>query len=411
MKNYNMTKAACFVTTASTSIASIFSPIFFTTFHSIYGISYTLLGFLVVLNFAPQLMMDLIYSFFSSKLDLKISVKLTPAIIMAGIIFYAFAPTLFPANPYIGLAIGTVIFSAGGGLAEVLTSPVVTYIPSKNSEKTLSRMHSSYAWGLLGVILLSSAYITFFGTENWQVLALILALLPLTAFILMLLSPIPDMDSQKSVTGNGGVMRNKTAILYIACIFFSGASEITMCQWGSSYLETAFGIDKIVCDVLGLATFALMLGVGRTLYAHFGKKIDNVLLYGALGTAVCYFITVFSSLPVLSIAACAMTGFFVAMLWPGSLIAVTDRVPDAGVTLFAFMAVGGDLGATVYPQIVGYVTDSVIASPLFEPLANTFAITPEQLGMKLGMLFAFLAPAAATVLFAIAKKNRDTNAL
>ncbi len=407
MKNYTITKVACFLTTASTAIASIFSPLLFTMFHRVYGISYTLLGFLVVLNFASQLALDLTYSFFSKKLDLKVSMKLTAGVITAGIILYAFAPTLFPENPYLGLALGTVIFSAGGGLAEVLTSPVIAYIPSKNPEKTMSRLHSCYAWGLLFVIVFSSAYIVRFGTENWQTLALILAILPFTAFVLMLLSPIPDMDSQESVTGDGGVMRNKTAILYIICIFFAGASEITMCQWGSSYLETAFGIDKTVCDLLGLGAFALMLGTGRTLYAHFGKKIDNALLYGALGTAVCYFVTVFSPLPVLSIAACAMTGFFVAMLWPGSLIAVTDRVPNAGVTLFAFMAVGGDLGATVYPQIVGYITDSVIASPLFEPLAELFAVTPEILGMKLGMLFAFLAPAAATVLFAVARKNRD----
>lgn len=407
--NYNITKYACFTTCASTAISVTLSPMLFTTFHRDFGISYTLLGFLVVLNYAAQLTLDLIYSFFSGKLNLKLSAKLTPALISLGLLFYALAPYLFPAHPYIGLAAGTVVFSAGSGLSEVLLNPIITSLPSDDPEKLLSRLHTCYAWGLISVVGFSAAFIYIFGGENWQTLALILALLPCTAFLLMLFAPFPEVHTQENITASGGILRNRTAILFIICIFFAGASELTMCQWCSGYLETVFGIDKLLCDLLGLALFGVTLGIGRTLYTRFGKKIDNTLIFGSIGATFCYLIAAVSPSPVVGLISCALTGFFVSMLWPGSLIAVTERIPDGGVSLFALMAVGGDLGATFYPQLVGAITDSIMANRRIVELGADIGLNAEQVGMKAGMIFATLAPLAGTILFSVVLKKKTND--
>ena len=409
--NYNLTKHASFLTSAITGIPASLSPMLFTTFHKVYGISYTLLGTLVVVNFGTQLIMDLIYSFFSHKINLKWSVKLTPGLVFVGVFIYALAPVFFPANPYIGLVIATIIFSAGNGLAEVLTSPLITSIPSDNPEKLLSRQHSSYAWGLLCVVIFTSAFISIFGGEHWQALTLILSAFPLFTFILMLLSPIPEMETDENAAGSGGAFRNKTTILYLFCIFLAGASEMTMCQWSSSYLEVSLGIPKSVGDIVGLALFGCTLGIGRSLYARTNLNIDKVLVYGSLGTTVCYAVAALSNLPAFGLIACALTGFFASMLWPGTLIAVTERIPGGGVGLFALMAMGGDIGATFFPQAIGFLTDFVMANERLAAWGAGFGLTAEQFGMKVGMTSAILAPLIGTLLFYIGMKSSKKSAV
>ncbi len=404
MQKYVSTKIAAFLTIASTAACSFISPLLFTTFNSAYGISYTKLGFLVVLNFGTQLLFDLIYSFFSNKLNLKVSVKLTPVLMFLGLFIYAASPHIFGKHIYLGLCISTVIFSAGSGLSEVLTSPLIAAIPSKNPERLMSSLHSFYAWGVVGVVGVSTLFIHLFTSQKWQILTLILAILPLVASVFMLLSPIPDLEGEGDGRRSQNPLKNKTAVLYILCIFFAGASEITMSQWCSGYLETVFGIDKAVGDFLGLTLFGAALGLGRTLYAKFGKNIDRVLILGSLGALVCYVLAAFSPFPAVAVFACALTGFCVSMLWPGSLIAVTDKVKGAGVSLFALMAVGGDLGATLWPQAVGFITDN--AEKIYTKLypMQSFAPQSETYAMRYGMIFGIIAPICAVILFTIASK-------
>lgn len=404
-KNYSLTKKACFLISAENAIAVTLSPLLFTTFHREYGISYTLLGLLVVINFATQLMFDLIYTFFSNKLSIKASVRMTPLLVAVGLVVYSLSPVMFPNCTYIGLALGTMIFAAGGGLAEVLSNPIITAIPSENKEKDLSALHSCYAWGLLGVVSVSALFISFFGGKMWQVLTLVLTVLPLTATVLMFFAPIPEMASHENITSSNGGLRNKTAILYVICIFFAGASELTMCQWCSGYIETVLGINKTLGDLLGLAMFGATLGIGRTLYAKFGKNIDFVLIFGSLGAAVCYAAVALTNSGVVGLIACAFTGFFVSMLWPGSIIALTERVPNVSVGMFALMAVGGDLGATFYPQLIGIITDKVMLNSSMVTVGERFGLTAEQLGMKAGMLVAMLAPLLGALLFRLAQKQ------
>ena len=214
------------------------------------------------------------------------------------------------------------------------------------------------------------------------------------------------METPEKVSGALAYLKNKTLWLSVFGIFLGGSAECTMAQWSSGYLEQALGISKVWGDMFGVAMFGLMLGLGRTLYAKCGRRIGHVLFLGAIGASVCYLTAAVTNIPVLGLAACALTGFCTTMLWPGSLSAATDRISDSGVFIYAMMAAGGDLGASVGPQLVGIVTDAVIASPSTTALAETMALAPEQLGMKLGMLVGMLFPLAAIPVYACFMKKR-----
>ena len=195
------------------------------------------------------------------------------------------------------------------------------------------------------------------------------------------------------------MLKNRTIWICVFAIFLGGASECTMAQWSSGYLEQALNIPKVWGDIFGVALFAVMLGLGRSLYAKIGKNIEKVLFMGVIGTTICYLITAISSMPIIGLIACGFTGFCVSMLWPGSLIVASKRIPSGGVFIYAMMAAGGDLGASVGPQLVGIITDVVIKSNGMIQFANKFGFTPEQLGMKLGMFTGMIFPLVGIFIF------------
>ena len=404
--NYKKLKFACFTSSISTSVAGNFPPLLFITFRSLYGISYSLLGFLILINFCTQLAVDLIFSFFSHKFNISRAVKTMPLLSVIGLIIYAAAPIVFKGNIYIGLVIGTMFFAASSGFAEVLISPMIAAIPSKDPDRQMSGAHSVYAWGVVGIIVTSTLFLLCFGNENWQWLALLFAIIPLISFLSFLSTPIPEMETSKKVSGVLKSLKNPVLLLCIAAIFFGGAAECTMAQWASGYAEQALALPKVWGDLFGAALFALMLGLGRTLYSKIGKNIEKVLLLGAVGAAVCYFVAAVSPIAVIGLTACAVTGFCASMLWPGSLIVVSEHFPSGGVFIFAIMAAGGDLGASVAPQLVGIMTDSIIASESAANFALNLGITVEQLGMKLGMLVGMLFPLTAVIIYSIIIKKK-----
>ncbi|MBQ4042383.1 MAG: MFS transporter, partial [Clostridia bacterium] len=382
----------CPVNNISMAVIGNFPPLLFLTFRSLYGISYSLLGLLVLVNFFTQLTVDLIFSFFSHKFNIPKTVKLTPVLTLAGLLIYALWPFLFPDAVYTGLVLGTVVFSASGGLSEVLISPVIAALPAKDPDREMSRLHSVYAWGVVLTVAVSTLFFLLVGAEHWQWLVLLYMIAPLAAFLLFCGAKIPAMETPEKVSGVLQMLKRPLLWLFVAGIFLGGAAECTMAQWCSSYLEQAVGLPKIWGDIFGVALFAVMLGMGRTLYGAIGKNITRVLFLGAIGATLCYLIAALSPIPVVGLLACAFTGFCVSMLWPGSLIASTDRIPDGGVFIYAMMASGGDLGASVGPQLVGLITDAAMEIPAAAELAQNLALTPEQLGMKLGMLVGMLFP-------------------
>ena len=390
--NYTRLKFACYTTNMSMSVVASLSPVLFTTFYREYGISFSLLGLLVLVNFFTQLTIDLIFSFFSHRFNIPLAIKLTPVITLLGLLIYALFPFLLPEYTYVGLVIGTIVFSASNGLAEVLISPVIAAIPAKDPDREMSKLHSIYAWGVVFVIIFSTLFLSIFKSQSWQILALVLMLIPLSSVLLFIGTDIPEMKTEERVSGVLKFLKNKSLWLCVAAIFFGGAAECTMAQWCSGYLEQAFMIDKVKGDIFGAALFALMLGTGRTLYSKIGKNIAPVLFFGMLGATVCYLVAALSGVPFIGLIACALTGFCVSMLWPGSLIVASDRFPAGGVFIYAMMAAGGDLGASVGPQLVGIITDTAIAAFDADTLMQTFGLSPEQFGIKLGMLVGMIFP-------------------
>jgi len=214
------------------------------------------------------------------------------------------------------------------------------------------------------------------------------------------------METPERVSSAVSFLKNKTLLLCVMGIFFGGAAECTMAQWSSGYIEKALNIPKVWGDIFGVALFGVMLGLGRTLYAKKGKNITKVMIIGSLGAALCYGSAALVNNPVIGLIACAFTGLCTSMLWPGSLVAASDRFPSGGVFIFALMAAGGDLGASVGPQLIGVVTDALIKNPAAVNFAQTLNLTPEQFGMKTGMLIAMLFPIMAFFVFTRLNKKK-----
>lgn len=402
--DYKRTKLACY--TAYFTMSSIFCvpSLLFVTLHEMYGVSYTLLGMLVSINFCAQLCMDLLFTLFSHRFPVQTIVRIMPLITTAGLLTYALIPMLFPSHAYIGLVIGTAIFSVSAGFSEALLSPLIAALPSENPQKDMSFLHSLYAFGVVTMVVVSTLFLNLFGSENWMYLVMILACLPIFGAVLFMCSPIPNLQNE-AATGQTAEQNKKRIIglaLCVGCIFFGSCAENVMSNWLSSYMEIALGIDKVWGDILGVAMFAVLLGAGRVLYSKFGKNICRVMLLGMIGSFACYLIAGLSPNMTVAMVACSVTGFCTAMLWPGTLIMLEEYIPYAGVAAFSLMAAGGDFGAAVGPQLMGVVVDKVSASAFAADLGMKLGFSADQIGMKAGMLIAAVFPILGTVVLAVA---------
>ena len=391
---FRRVRRGCYIFGVTMAILVNLSPVLFLTLREQYGISYGALGALVTVNFVTQLLVDLLFSFRPQYFDIPRVVRYAPVLAAVGLAIYGLWPLFFPGSAYWGLLAGTVIFSASGGLAEVLLSPVIAAIPSADPDRQMSALHSAYAWGVGPVVLLSTAYLHLFGREHWHFLPLLFTAVPLTAFGLLVRAEFPDM-AQGTASAEKTPLKNRTLWLCVAAIFLGGAAENTMSQWGSSYLEGALGIPKVLGDALGVAMFSLMLGTGRTLYTKFGSGVERFLYWGSIGAAGCYLTAALCPVPAVGLMACALTGLFTSLLWPGTLIAAAERIPKGGVVMYALLAAGGDLGSSVIPQLIGLITDASI-----DRLPGG-----EQTGMRLGMLLGALCPILAAFIFRKFRKN------
>ena len=415
MLNFKRTKFACYAAYFTMSSVFCFPALLFMTFQEMYGISYTLLGTLVLTNFCTQLSVDLIFTFFGKKFNKKIIVRIMPLLTAVGLLIYALIPAFFPNVAYVGLLVGTIRFSIAAGFSEVLLSPTIAAIPSKNPQRDMSLLHSLYAFGVFTVAIITTLYVKLFGADKWLYLALFFAALPIISAVLFMISPMPDMDGTESAKGE---WKSRERIigtaLCVACIFFGSCAENAMSNWVSSYAESALHVDKTIGDLIGLAGFAILLGLARIGYAKFGKKISVVLLVGMIGATVCYWVAGLSLHAVPALIACTMTGLFTAMLWPGTLILMEEKIPSPGVGAYALMAAGGDLGAALAPQLVGVVVDGVKGTDFAAQLGANLGRTAEQIGMQAGMLvtsiFPILGLAVVLIIMRYFKKHSLTQA-
>ena len=391
--SFKTTKLACYSAYFTMSTIFCVPPLLFVTFNRMYGISYTLLGTLVLVNFFTQLLVDILFTLAPSRFDAARTVRMMPLVTSLGLFVYALVPLFFPDLAYLGLVIGTVIFSVSAGLSEVFLSPTVAAIPSDNPQRDMSALHSLYAFGVVTMVLISTLFLEIFGTDRWMFLIMVLALLPIIPTVLFSISPMPDVSASHATEGKSESRRRRIGLLLcILCIFFGSCAENVMSSWISGYMENALHIDKSVGDILGAMMFAVLLGIARVCYARFGKKIMPVLIAGMSGSVICYVVAGLSGGVVPAFIACIATGLCTSMLWPGALIMMEENIPGAGVTAFAAMAAAGDTGAAIAPQLMGIVVDSVSASDAAIGLGAQLSISAEEIGMKAGMLVTSIFP-------------------
>lgn len=392
--NYRLTRLACYTSNISMAAVVNLAPLLFMTFREQYGISYTLLGLLVTVNYLTQLIIDMTFSLFSHRFNIPLVVRLTPWITTTGLLIFSIMPMLFPRASYAFIIVGTVVFSSAAGLSEVLISPVVAAIPSDNPGRDMSLLHSIYAWGVVGVAIITTLLLGVVGNEHWQYVTLMWCVVPVCGGILFSRAPLPPLETPKRTSGAVSMFRNRWVVLCVLSIFFGGAAENMISQWSSSYIESVLGVSKLYGDIFGVAGFAFMLGLGRVMYARFGRRIYPVVVCGFVGAVACYLAAALTPYPLLGLIACGFTGFCTAMLWPGSLLMLAEGVPSADVAAYALMAAGGDFGSSVGPQLVGIVTDLVMQSGAVSGFVQSSGLSPDQLGMKTGLLCGALFPVA-----------------
>lgn len=356
---YQKTLIACYLGFITQAITANFAPLLFLTFHRTYQISLGRIAFISTAFFFTQLLVDLFCAKYVDRIGYRRSVIASEVFSASGLIGLAFLPSLLP-DPYVGILISVIIYAMGSGLIEVLVSPIVEACPFDNKESVMSLLHSFYCWGSVGVILLSTIFFAIFGIENWRILACIWALIPLYNTFNFISCPIESLTEE----GEGLSIRQlcHIPIFWIALILMvcAGASEISMAQWASAYVESALGISKSIGDIIGPCLFAVMMGMSRSFYGKYGEKIDLMKFMIGSGALclVCYLLSALAPLPFLNLVGCAVCGFSVGIMWPGTISIASKKIPLGGTAMFALLAMAGDLGGSVGPGIVGFVTQN-----------------------------------------------------
>lgn len=357
-KNYKKTLIACYLGFVTQAISANFTPLLFLTFKSAYGIGLEKIALIPMVFYLTQLLIDFAATRFVDKIGYRTCVVSSQVLSAAGLALMAILPELLPV-PFIGILIAVVLYAVGSGLIEVLVSPIVEACPFENKEGMMSLLHSFYCWGAVGVILGSTLFFTVFGIENWKILTLIWTVIMLYNAFNFMTCPIERLVEDGEGMRPGQLLRLPLFWLLILLMVCSGASEASMAQWASAFTESAMGVSKTVGDLAGPCLFAMFMGISRVLYGKKSEKLDlikTMLMCGVL-SVICYLTASLSSLPIIGLAGCAFCGISVGIMWPGSISISSQKCPRGGTVMFAFLALAGDLGATISPTIVGSVSN------------------------------------------------------
>lgn len=357
-KNYKKTLIACYLGFVTQAISANFTPLLFLTFKNAYGIGLEKIALIPMVFYLTQLLIDFAATRFVDKIGYRTCVVSSQVLSAAGLALMAILPELLPV-PFIGILIAVVLYAVGSGLIEVLVSPIVEACPFENKEGMMSLLHSFYCWGAVGVILGSTLFFTVFGIENWKILTLIWTVIMLYNAFNFMTCPIERLVEDGEGMRPGQLLRLPLFWLLILLMVCSGASEASMAQWASAFTESAMGVSKTVGDLAGPCLFAMFMGISRVLYGKKSEKLDlikTMLMCGVL-SVICYLTASLSSLPIIGLAGCAFCGTSVGIMWPGSISISSQKCPRGGTVMFAFLALAGDLGATISPTIVGCVSN------------------------------------------------------
>lgn len=358
--SYKSTITACFFGYIVQSIVNTFVPLLFLTFQSEYGIPLSKITALISINFFLQLCMDTASAFFVEKIGYRTCAVLANAFAAAGLIFLTFLPSITP-DPFVGLLLSVITYAVGGGLLEVIISPIVEACPSKHKAKTMSFLHSFYAWGSVAAVCISTLFFSVFGTARWRILSLCWSVVPVANAILFLFVPMVSLIKEGEVALSvPQLLKKKTFWLLFIVILCAGAAEAAIVQWSSTFAEKGLNVSKTVGDLAGPALFSVFMGLSRVIYGKFGDKINLKAAIGASGILciASYLIMALSPSPVVSFVGMSLCGFSVGLMWPGTYSIAGAEIKGGGGTMFAFLALGGDIGCVSGPAVVGLVAET-----------------------------------------------------
>ncbi|XCP84790.1 MFS transporter [Roseburia hominis] len=357
-KRYQKTVYACFVGYIVQAIANNFAPLLFLTFHDTYGIPLTKITFLITANFGMQLGVDLLAVSFVDRIGYRRSMILAHGMSALGLLGLAFLPELLP-DPYMGLMAAVFFYAVGGGLLEVVVSPVMEACPTPNKETAMSLLHSFYCWGHVGVVLISTGFFAIFGIANWKMLSVIWALVPFANMFVFTKVPIASLIQEgEEGMSLGKLLKTKLFWLFLFLMICAGACEQAVSQWASTFAEQGLGVSKTVGDLAGPMFFAVMMGTARAIYGKFGERLplEKFMFGSGILCLASYLVIALSPNPVLGLWGCGICGFSVGIMWPGTFSLATATLPTGGTALFALLALGGDVGCSGGPTYVGIMS-------------------------------------------------------
>ena len=384
--DYQKTIYACFTGYVVQAIVNNFVPLLFLTFESSYGIPLSRITLLITINFGIQLLVDLLSAGFVDRIGYRACIVAAHLFSAAGLLGLVILPELMP-DAFIGILIAVIIYALGGGLIEVLISPIMESCPTDNKEKAMSLLHSFYCWGHVGVVLVSTCFFKMFGIENWKILTCIWVLIPVCNSLIFLKTPIAPLgeEGEKGLT-LPRLFRNKIFWILMLMMLCAGASEQSVSQWASTFAEKGLGVSKTIGDLAGPMTFAILMGSARAFYGKFGEKIDldKFMMGSSLLCVIAYLCISLSPSPLISLVGCAVCGLSVGIMWPGTFSKASATLKNGGTAMFALLALAGDVGCSGGPTLVGFVTGQ---------MSNNL-----KLGILAGIVFPILLIVAEIVL-------------
>lgn len=358
---YNKTIVSCFIGYIVQAIVNNFVPLLFLTFHNTYGIPMTQITLLITFNFGLQLLIDLLSVAFVDKIGYRASMVIAHICAALGFVLLTTLPDLC-GNPFVGLLIAVTVYAVGGGLLEVLVSPVMEACPTDNKEKAMSMLHSFYCWGHVAVVLISTLFFRIFGIQNWKIMALLWAIVPFINMLRFTKVPIASLieEGEKGMT-IGELCKQKIFWILMLMMVCAGASEQAVSQWASTFAELGLGVSKTIGDLAGPMLFAITMGSARAFYGKYGDKIDldKFMMGSSILCILSYLCISLVPNPVIGFAGCALCGLSVGIMWPGSFSKATASLPKGGTAMFALLALAGDVGCGGGPTIVGMVSGAM----------------------------------------------------
>ena len=381
---------ASYIVYITQAIVNNFAPLLFIIFENKYNIPLEKITLLITVNFSVQLTVDLLSTKFVDKIGYRKCIIAAHIFSAAGLAGLSVFPNIF-ADPYSGILLAVVIYAVGGGIIEVLISPIVEACPTENKASVMSLLHSFYCWGSLGVVFVSTIFMYMFGKESWGILALIWAVVPALNAVYFSQVPIEHLTEDGEAIPVRKLFTMKIFWMFVIMMVTAGASELAMSQWASSFAESGLKISKTAGDIAGPCFFSVLMGCARVFYAKFSEKVNllDFITGSAVLCVISYLLAALSPIPVLSFIGCGLCGLSVGIMWPGVFSIASAKCPKGGTAMFALLALAGDLGCSSGPTLVGLI------SGIFED------------NLKTGFIAAIVFPVLLIVLSLIFRKHEE----